>query len=157
MTDNPLRDFAESRVASTHPVCGDNWLSPTGEPYVALCNHGIKPEGEAFVVAPTEVAAVDEWQAAFRKYSSAHSGTLYWRNYPEVVFIEVDEYTPKSGWGVYARLLISNKPRERHAKRDVDILTACIMEIDGAPPELRDEYEAWAIAALKNKRTKAQA
>ncbi len=110
---------------TVHPVLGDCRLCPTGDAYVTFACH-LKLEGEERSLYPNLSEARDAFLSAFREYSKGkEGGTLYWRWKPTVEFVDpvtntwvredgsTGTSTWKSGWGVWARLVIvANESKE---------------------------------------------
>jgi hypothetical protein len=75
---------------------GKEWSeSATGEPFVVKTSAG---------KYKTKEAAIVSWFVAARGYAAHKAGAIYWRIRPEVE-------SGLTGWHVYARLLVSDKPR----------------------------------------------
>lgn len=134
MTLDEARRAFESRF-TVWPEIGNYALAPTGEPYVAVCSGGIKPEAELTpAVGLTEESALKLLIAAWNEYADGKSGTLYWRILPEIgslayfgegVFAadavgrtdqERKDFYRHVFWKAYSRLLISNKPVIQQAR-----------------------------------------
>ncbi len=90
-----------------YPTIGDRAFAPTGEEYIIMFS------GEW--VWPTASAAVIEWMRCIDAYGAAQpkGAALYWRIPPEITEwkgLLRGKVRAPSGWKVYSRLLISDKP-----------------------------------------------
>jgi len=119
MTLDELRADIERRVP-VHPECGDYAQAATGEPYVEVVIGGERKDGGGMpAYATSEQHAIRLLHEALLNYIGAHSGTLYWRIFPEVASYEwrrfddwaFDLMGSRTFWAGYARLLVSDKPQ----------------------------------------------
>lgn len=83
---------------------GNCAIAPTGERYITLTAFGERAEGET-ITGPryTRENAGEAYLGALRAYAAGKAGTVYWRRHPEL-----EHWS--TGWNVYSRLLISDKP-----------------------------------------------
>lgn len=104
----------ESRF-KVYPEDGLHGLAPTGEPYVAICSGGIKPEGKPLKSFPAKEDAINSWIDSVFDYMRGKSdATLYWRERPQIDWngksLYLINYIPNEGYAVYSRFLISSMP-----------------------------------------------
>ena len=87
------------------------YLSVTGEEYVVLAPT-VLPEGEASPIFPTLDEALAAARAGFDAYAKDRPGAVYWRVKPEVRELQPCCHFAggRWGWGIYMRLLVSDKP-----------------------------------------------
>lgn len=104
-----VRTF-EAGMASVCEEIGRSRLAPNGEPYVSLCNGGIKPEGEPMPCwADTPDDAITGWLDAATTYATERGrrgGVLYWREKPELEAGRI-RGQKRVRYAVYSRLLVS--------------------------------------------------
>lgn len=92
---------------------GNSAFAATGEPFIVYSLGGIQLEGEIYPSAETAEAALAAYKNILDSFPS-DGMTLYWRTRPEIKYRAENEYTP-TGWYLYSRFLVSNKPRAGHA------------------------------------------
>jgi hypothetical protein len=97
---------------TVYPFVGTSGIAPTGENYCEIVS-GLRPE----VLHATPEDAIADWEKLIDTYATQFDPlpdegryTLYWRIMPEIDYWEGSPDHPRTGWKVYARLLISNKP-----------------------------------------------
>ena len=99
------------------------YLAPTGEPYVEVGHQSV---GVPKILGTVDEGAGCEWafdeetacwsaRSAFDAYAEDRIGKLYWRVRPELGrriqwHGEKETMYPPPNWGIYMRLLISDKP-----------------------------------------------
>ena len=80
----------------------------TGSKYVVFTAGGIRMEGEpAIGWVPTKAQAIQMWLDRCLQYAATRSGTLYWRQLPELEYREAEG---KGMWEVYSRFVITPDP-----------------------------------------------
>lgn len=101
-------EFIENLVP-VWPEIGDCSTAATGEPYITFTIGGVLAEGESTPLLATSESAACKWFLdSFLRYALDKRGTLYWREKPN---LQVQKTVPLSSlYGIWARLLISDKP-----------------------------------------------
>lgn len=91
---------------------GDSRFAVTGEEFVQCTQFGRYTEGDECGLSPTADGAIEHWSDAARSiFPITDNSVLYWRIRPEIRFVCASRYGP-SGWQIYSRFLISDKPRK---------------------------------------------